>query len=41
MRAEGATDKAGAERAARELAEGMCGMSDKEKFCTSQEKEIL
>lgn len=40
MRVEGATDKGGAERTARESAGGTCGVSDK-KFCTSQEKEII
>lgn len=41
MRVEGATDKGGAERTARESAGGTCVVSDKEKFCTSQEKEII
>lgn len=41
MRVEGATDKGGAKRTARESAGGTCGVSDKEKFCTSQEKEII
>lgn len=41
MRVEGATDKGGAERTARESAGVTCGVSDKEEFCTSQEKEII
>lgn len=41
MRVEGATDKGGAKRTARESAGGTCRVSDKEKFCTSQEKEII